>query len=152
MGSIRNYKGVDPPLLAFRVFPSTTSKLFLYVRLFASNAAMYRYEKQTYWFGTRPTKDYDALCRTYFKSNPNGRLSPELGEILLTTRNLWPNAVAHECTHGMFAFMRRKRLRMPDRLNKSKGMSNPDEEIVCHAVGDMTDQIYRKLIKHGYEF
>lgn len=138
---------VDRPLCQFRVFPNKFSRLFMYVKIFPSCKDMYRYVKQTHWYGGKEHKNYDALCRTWRRST-EGRLSPEMGDMLFYRDRLQADAVAHECMHATFEFMHRVRLKMPNR-SKEETKRAGDEEIVCHSVGDMSSQVYRGLRKHG---
>lgn len=107
---------------------------------------MYEYVKQTEEHGVKTPLKYDGLCRSW-KRTVNGRPASDMGQILMVKNRLQPHIVAHECMHATFEFMKRKRLKMPDRL-----LECTSEEIVAHAVGDMTGQIFTKLAKSKHDF
>lgn len=132
---------VRKPLLAFNIQPSTKSKAFVRVKVFKYMKDMYAYAHSK--FCVCPD-DYDAL---YMHPRKGGL---DCGEILLVLGRSGPSRVSHECTHAAYTFLHRTGVEMPDRYAgpfKGRYMDNPEEHL-AYAIGNMTSQIYNRLITY----
>lgn len=135
--------------LVFKIKPSKASRLYFTVRVFSGVREARRLQKlRKGRKNTNTTGRWFGLCTQWGWCEINGvrkfYFGDEVGEILLSRKSLGASIVTHECTHAMFALLRRWRLVLPE-----DPIGIPEER-ACYALGDMVKQIYDKLYATGY--
>ncbi len=133
----------------FRVFPESTSRLHYRVRVFTSERALRAYLRSGDL--SRSLGRYGrALCSSWQRvrlTAKGERLLPDMGEILLTTRWLGTEVLAHECTHAAVHWAQRIGLQpMSDEtVVRRRKLASPEEERFCTGLGRMVRQLVSGL-------
>lgn len=103
------------------------------------------------------TENVGAFCasfevRSFKKGGPkSGTPTGDLGNMVFKADELYPEYIAHECSHAAHSYCRRKRkthYNVPTRAH----VVNDDEETFCYAQGWMTQQIISWAIANGFEW
>ena len=92
----------------------------------------------------------NAACQCWLETARADRgrkyVTRNAGQILICTKDLSPAVIAHECVHAAnWWFRRLKKIAR----NRPIVVHRPEEEMVCYAIGEMTDQVYRGLERVG---
>ena len=70
----------------------------------------------------------------------------DAGQILLCEKHASPDVVAHECAHAANYWFRR--IKSID-LKRPIVVKRQEEELLCYAIGEMTNQVYLGLKRAG---
>lgn len=138
---------------SFRVYPRDQEGYddYFQVRVFKTARQMRLYANEGRRAGRKIGMDCCGLCAPVTgKFLRRGRFKVDLkcGEVLLEMKHLGVNVVSHEFTHAALAYARHKKIPVTDGA-KGEAFIGWEEEIVCHAVGDMTGRCYKNLYKAG---
>lgn len=140
---------------AFWIYPEKGNKYWKFrVIVTPSHRALVRFAERAYI--KNPT-DTGAFCQTHTmrlfkKGGPkNGEATGDLGNIVLSASEFYPEYISHECSHAAHGFCRRKRKSNFSTSSRSSSVSC-NEEVFCYAQGWMTQQIISWAIKNGFKF
>lgn len=145
----------DDGLKAFKIYPGiyelADDKTFLTVKIFNTAEQMRRYQRRTdHHHGNRdPKSKFVGMCRswtsiTFEPKSKRGKVSPEIGDILISkSRNHHKSVeiVCHEMAHAAFRYLRTRKV---SRLMISRNIKW--EELACHVISDLVEQ-YQGRVK-----
>jgi len=141
-------------LACFRIYPEAGSGLFYRVRVFQSERTLRHYLKSGPV--ARTLGHYGrAMCSNWLRiridESGRQRLQPDMGEILLTVRNLGTEVITHECTHAALNWSQRVGFDPFDSKQKRGRLvsASVGEERFCYGLGQMARQIAVQGYKRG---
>lgn len=141
--STKSTKAIDGLVASFRIKPEPDRTMFYRVKVFASEKSMKAYVKSRD-FKASFGRNGIAMTSSWRVAGPNGRLSPELGEIVIPARWLTTEVVSHEVGHAACYWARQLGI---DPLAVPTASVECDQERFCYGLGKMVRQFVNACYK-----
>ena len=129
------------PVVSFRVYPEPTSRLYVTVHLLRTRGDLRALAAQAGPERRGFFKRAIGVSQTWRETTDR-----EIGQVLLSLRNLTHEVLVHESAHALLGWAARRHVRV-DRVN---GMVTDDEERYCYAQGRCVAQMIAALARRGF--